>query len=58
MKKQQLKIRVMQLEETLRRLDQWFDTDPETIEAMSSDELIAHNRAHAWIRDALRPSPR
>lgn len=54
MKQQQLEIRVMQLEETLRRLDQWFDADPEIIEAMSADELTAHKRAHTWILEALK----
>ena len=44
----------MQLEETLRRLDQWFDADPEIIEAMSADELTAHKRAHTWILEALK----
>jgi hypothetical protein len=49
--------RIAELETTLRRLNQWFDTDQEIIDAMSSVEFIAHNRAHGWVLEALKAKP-
>lgn len=37
----------------LYQLDYWFDTDPEILDAMSRDELAAHDRLRGLIRDAL-----
>jgi hypothetical protein len=49
--------RIAELETALRCLNQWFDTDPEIIDAMSPVELLAHQRAHAWVLDALKAKP-
>ncbi|MHA7852223.1 hypothetical protein [Roseovarius sp.] len=37
----------------LQRLDYWFDTDAEILDAMSRDELAGHDRLRGLIRDAL-----
>ena len=41
------------LYQALYQLDYWFDTDPEILDAMSRDELAAHDRLRGLIRDAL-----
>lgn len=38
----------------LYRLDYWFDADAEILEAMSRDELAAHDRLRGLVRDALQ----
>jgi len=39
--------------QTLQRLDYWFDTDEEILDAMSPDERADHERMHAMVKDAL-----
>lgn len=37
----------------LQRLERWFDTDQEILDAMGADELADHNRQLAAIRAAI-----
>jgi hypothetical protein len=55
--REEQRARIAELETTLRRLNQWFDTDQEIIDAMSPVEFIAHNRAHGWVLEALKAKP-
>ena len=38
---------------TLQRLDYWFDTDQEILEAMTPDERADHERMHAMVKETL-----
>jgi len=37
----------------LHQIDYWFDTDDEILNAMSRDDLAAHDRLRGIIKDAL-----
>jgi len=37
----------------LKRLDRWFDTDAEILDAMAHDERADHERQHKAIRDVI-----
>ncbi len=45
--------RISELERALGALKYWFDTDPDVLDAMSTDELADHNRQAALIEAAL-----
>lgn len=44
---------IAELREALERLDAWFDTDPEILDAMTPDERADHDRQRGIIRAAL-----
>lgn len=39
--------------EALERIEKWFDTDVEILDAMSPDERADHERQHQMIRDSI-----
>lgn len=45
--------RVKELEATLRKLQQWFDTDQEILDVMGNNEKADHMRKLKLIRDTL-----
>ena len=45
--------RIEALETTLKRLEYWFDTDAEILDAMTPDEQADHMRQLQMIREAL-----
>lgn len=45
--------RIEALEATLKRLEYWFDTDQEVLDAMAPDERADHMRQLKQIRKAL-----
>jgi len=45
--------RIAELEAVLRKLEAWFDTDQEILDAMSMDEIADHARQHGMIKAAL-----
>lgn len=42
------------LRKALKRLEYWFDTDPEVLDAMDADTRADHERQLAMIRAALQ----
>ena len=48
-----LRARIEQLEATLKRLEYWFDTDAEILDAMTPDERADHMRQLTLIRETL-----
>lgn len=47
------KDRIKELEATLRKLEQWFDTDQEILDVMGNNEKADHMRKLKLIRDTL-----
>lgn len=45
--------RIETLTATLKRLEYWFDTDQEVLDAMTPDERAGHMRQLTLIREAL-----
>ena len=45
--------RIEALEATLRKLEQWFDTDQEILDVMGNNERADHMRKLKLIRDTL-----
>ena len=45
--------RIKELEATLRKLQQWFDTDQEILDVMGNNEKADHMRKLKLIRDTL-----
>lgn len=45
--------RVNELEDTLRKLEYWFDTEADLLEAMTGDARADHMRKLKLIRDTL-----
>ena len=45
--------RINELEATLRKLQQWFDTDQEILDVMGNNEKADHMRKLKLIRDTL-----
>lgn len=45
--------RIKKLETTLKRLEYWFDTDQDILDAMTPDERADHMRQLQMIREAL-----
>jgi len=45
--------RIEKLEAVLKRLEYWFDTDQEVLDAMTPDERADHMRQLQMIRDTL-----
>lgn len=39
--------------DALERIEKWFDTDVEILDAMSPDERADHERQHQMIRDSI-----
>lgn len=44
------------LRETLKKLEYWFDTDAEILDAMDHDTRADHDRQHARIKAAIGKS--
>lgn len=44
---------ILSLTDCLVRLEKWFDTDKEILDAMSCDERTSHVRQHERIKAAL-----
>ena len=49
----QQQARIKELESTLRKLEQWFDTDQEILDVMGNNEKADHMRKLKLIRDTL-----
>jgi dynactin complex subunit len=45
------------LKATLKKLEYWFDTDQEVLDAMTPDERADHMRQLQMIRDTLTSGP-